>query len=83
MVVVVRLARADMLRSIFQHRTSQRAWLIASTALGVVGILSGALQAVFGRPGSVGGFVAGALLVGIACIGFWGLKRKQLRSNVT
>jgi hypothetical protein len=71
-----------MLRGIFQNRASQKASLIASTVLGLAGIFSGTLQAVFGRPGSIGGLVAGTILVGMACIGFWGLKRKQLHSNV-
>lgn len=65
------------LTQIFHNRAFQKVALIGSTALGVLGILSGAWQAANGDMASVGGLVSGAVLL---AIGGYGLRALKLGS---
>jgi len=68
-----------LIRRIFHEKPYQKAWLVASIALGGVGVLSGVFQTVHSHASGVAGIAGGAALVSIGLIGLQRLKRGQLR----
>jgi hypothetical protein len=67
-----------MLGRLFNNPTFQKAWLIATTLVGGLGILAGCFQFARNHPEGIAGIVGGAVMFSIGIAGLRSLKRRLL-----